>query len=47
MAGDRIALLAYKAQDGEMVARKVINLTSLLGKWISLDKNFNLLKVAW
>lgn len=44
MAGDRIALLAYKAQDGEMVARKVINLTSLLGKWISLDKNFDLLE---
>ena len=44
MAGDRIALLTYKAQDGEMVARKVINLTSLLGKWISLDKNFDLLE---
>ena len=44
MAGDRIALLAYKAQDGEMVAQKVINLTSLLGKWISLDKNFDLLE---
>ena len=44
MAGDRIALLAYKAQDGEMVARKIINLTSLLGKWISLDKNFDLLE---
>ena len=44
MAGDRIALLAYKAKDGEMVARKIINLTSLLGKWISLDKNFDLLE---
>ena len=44
MAGDRIALLAYKAQDGAMVARKIINLTSLLGKWISLDKNFDLLE---
>ena len=44
MAGDRIALLAYKAQDGEMIAQKVINLTSLLGKWISLDKNFDLLE---
>lgn len=44
LAGDRIALLAYKAQDGEMVAQKIINLTSLLGKWTSLDKNFDLIE---
>lgn len=44
LAGDRVALLAYKAQDGEMVAQKVINLTSLLGKWTSLDKNFDLME---
>lgn len=44
LAGDRVALLAYKAQDGEMVAQKIINLTSLLGKWTSLDKNFDLLE---
>lgn len=44
LAGDRVALLAYKAQDGEMVAQKVVNLTSLLGKWTSLDKNFDLLE---
>jgi len=44
LAGDRIALLAYKGQEGEMVAQKVINLTSLLGKWTSLDKNFDLIE---
>nr|WP_295308982.1 hypothetical protein [uncultured Prevotella sp.] len=44
LAGDRIALLGYKSQDGEMMAQKIINLTSLLGKWTSLDKNFDLLE---
>ena len=44
LAGDRIALIGYKAQDGEMMAQKIINLTSLLGKWTSLDKNFDLLE---
>lgn len=38
LAGDRIALIGYKAEDGEMMAQKIINLTSLLGKWTSLDK---------
>ena len=44
LAGDRIALIGYKAQDGEMLAQKVINLTSLLGKWTSIDKNFDILE---
>ena len=44
LSGDRVALLAYKGQDGEMVAQKVINLTSLLGKWTSLDKNFDIIE---
>ena len=44
LAGDRIALIGYKAQDGEMMSQKIINLTSLLGKWTSLDKNFDLLE---
>lgn len=44
LAGDRIALIAYKVQDDEMVAQKVINLTSLLGKWTSLDKNFDIME---
>ena len=44
LSGDRIALIGYKAQDGEMVAQKIINITSLLGKWTSLDKNFDLME---
>lgn len=44
LAGDRIALLGYQSNDGEMVAQKVINLTSLLGKWTSLDRNFDLME---
>ncbi len=44
LAGDRIALIGYKAEDGEMMAQKIINLTSLLGKWTSLDKNFDILE---
>lgn len=44
LAGDRIALIGYKAQDGEMMAQKIINITSLLGKWTSLDKNFDLIE---
>ncbi len=44
LAGDRIALLASKDADGEYVAQRVINLTSLLGKWTSIDKNFEILE---
>ncbi len=44
LAGDRIALIACKANDGELMAQKVINLTSLLGKWTSIDKNFDIME---
>lgn len=45
LAGDRIALIGYKATGvAEMLAQKVINLTSLLGKWTSIDKNFDILE---
>lgn len=43
MAGDRVAVIAARC-DGENVAEKVINLTSLLGKWTSIDKNFDILE---
>lgn len=36
--GDRLAVIADIDADGQPVARKVINLTSLIGKWSSLDK---------
>lgn len=42
MIGDKLALTAYKAADGTMVANKVINLTTLLGKWVSIDKTFEI-----
>jgi len=42
LAGDRLAVVEGPGTDGERVAEKVINLTTLLGKWTSLDKNFEI-----
>ncbi len=39
--GDKLAVVAHVV-DGEMVAQKVININSLRGRWISLDKNFEI-----
>lgn len=41
MAGDRMAVVGTM-MDGERVATKVINVTTLLGKWVSIDKNFEI-----
>lgn len=41
LAGDRLAVVGTEV-DGEKVARNVINLTTLLGKWTSIDKNFEI-----
>lgn len=41
-SGDRLAIVACKGLDGGMFAKKVINLTSLIGKWGSLDKSFEI-----
>ncbi len=41
LAGDRVAVVSHTA-DGEQVADKVVNITSLLGKWTSIDKNFEI-----
>lgn len=41
LSGDRVAVSAHKAK-GELVADKVINITSLLGKWTSIDKSFEI-----
>lgn len=43
LAGDRLAVIGHKV-GGERFAQRVINLTTLLGKWISLDKNFEILE---
>ena len=41
MAGDKMAVTGHKADD-ELIADKVINVTSLLGRWTSIDKNFEI-----
>ena len=41
LAGDRVAVMAYEEDNGQ-VAKSVINITSLLGKWGSIDKSFEI-----
>lgn len=41
MAGDRMAVTAGKGAYG-LVARRVVNITSLLGRWTSLDRDFEI-----
>lgn len=41
MCGDRMAVTMHDTDDG-LVANRVINLTSLFGKWSSIDKNFEI-----
>ena len=44
LVGDRLAIIDGGDRDGDRVARKVINLTTLQGKWTSLDKNFEIME---
>ena len=39
--GDKMAVIGYAGKE-QNTAQKVINITSLLGRWISLDKNFEI-----
>lgn len=41
LVGDRVSVTFVKGEDGN-VAQKVINLTTLLGRWTSLDRNFTI-----
>ena len=41
LTGDRMAVVGHTV-DGELVADNVINLTALLGRWTSIDKNFEI-----
>ena len=41
-AGDRVTLTTRKGSGDEMEVVKLVNLTSLLGKWTSLDRNFEI-----
>jgi hypothetical protein len=43
MVGDRIAVMGTESDQG-LVGKKFINLTTLLGKWTSLDKNFEIVE---
>lgn len=41
MAGDKVAVTGQRV-DGELIADRVINITSLLGHWTSIDRNFEI-----
>lgn len=41
-AGDRIAVIGERIASGELFAKKVVNLTSLLGKWTSIERTFEI-----
>lgn len=40
--GDKVTLTAKKGNDNDLEIVKLVNLTSLLGKWTSLDRNFEI-----
>ncbi len=42
LAGDRMAVVKSLDSDNNAVASSVVNITSLLGKWGNLDRNFEL-----
>lgn len=42
MVGDRMAVVGHKDADGAWRADEAINLTTLLGKWTSIDKSFEI-----
>lgn len=42
LTGDRMAVVGFKNEYGEMQASQVINITTLLGRWTSIDKNFEI-----
>ena len=42
MVGDRLAVVGYTSGADERVAQGVVNLTTLLGKWSSIDRNFEI-----
>ncbi|MFA4046293.1 hypothetical protein HPS54_09140 [Prevotella sp. PCHR] len=42
LVGDRLAVTAFRNADGDNVASRVLNLTTLLGTWTSIDRRFEL-----
>jgi hypothetical protein len=43
LVGDRLAVIGHKV-DGENYAKTVLNLTTLQGRWTSIDRNFEILE---
>lgn len=43
IAGDRIAVVGHRVGD-ELITDRAVNLTTLVGKWTSLDKNFEMME---
>lgn len=41
-SGDRVTLTFTENENGEKCVTRMVNLTSLLGKWTSLDRNFKI-----
>ena len=41
LVGDRLAVIAA-VEYGDSVVKSVINLTTLQGKWVSIDRNFEI-----
>ncbi len=41
-AGDKVTLTTRKGSGEDLEVEKLVNLTSLLGKWTSLDRNFEI-----
>lgn len=44
LVGDRMAVTAYRGADNEQYAQTVFNLTTLTGKWASIDRTFEILE---
>lgn len=42
LSGDRMAVIGKKNSEGTMDATSVLNLTTLQGRWTSIDKNFDI-----
>lgn len=42
LSGDRLAVVAHKSDEALPFAQRVINLTTLLGKWSSIERTFQI-----
>ena len=42
--GDRMAAIVFKDEDDVLRSNMVVNLTTLLGKWVALDRSFEIME---